>query len=220
MKRTVFIALIMLAVCGVAWGQQKPWSEWDKAAVDKMLNSSPWGQTQNETFAAELTAAIGLPDVQKRYYNYRIRLFSARPIREAFARQLMLANPRIQASQLENFVIGDYSEIIVVAVTIDGEDRRLTGPLMQDLAGATASTLKNKAYLERKDGARVFLEDYAPPGADGTGAKFVFPRMVNGKPFVAEGDEFLRFFADIGRGADMKWRFKLSDMMLNGKLEY
>jgi hypothetical protein len=219
MKRSLL--LFVLGLCLVAGTfAQKPWSEWDKKEVDKMLNGSAWGQTQNETFSAELTAAIGLPDVQKQYYNYRIRFFSARPVREAFARQLMLANPKVQASQLQNFVNGDYSEMIVVAVTVDGEDRRLTGPLGQDLAAARTDTLKNKVYLERKDGKRLFLQEYAPPGTDGTGAKFVFPRMLDGKPFLAADEEYVRFVGDVGRGTDIKWKFKIADMIYDGKLEY
>lgn len=220
MKRFLILMVAVLSVGITAVAQQKPWTEWDKKQVEKVLNGSAWGQTQNETFSGELTAAIGLPDVQKQYYNYRIRFFSARPIREAFARQLLLANPKIQSSQLENFVIGDYSDVIVVAVTVDGEDRRLTGPLQQDLAAATSATFKNKAYLQRKDGTKVWLESYAPPGNDGTGAKFVFPRNVDGKAFVTPTDEYISFFADIGRGADIKWKFKLADMTYDGKLEY
>ena len=186
-----------------------------------MLNKSAWGQTQAETDTSSLTAAIGTPGTNSEMtFNYRIRLFSARPIREAFARQVLLNNSKIQRSQLENFVIGDYSEIIVVAVTWDGADRRYTGIIGQAFEVASTGAIKNKVYLERKDGKRVELEEYARPATDGTGAKFVFPRMLEGKPFVSEGDEYFRFVADMGRGVRMNWRFKLSEMKYDGKLEY
>src|SRR5256885_9410045 len=38
-------------------------------------------------------------------------------------------------------------------------------------------SLKNVTYLERKDGKRLFLTDYRPPGSDGLGAKFFFTRI-------------------------------------------
>lgn len=226
MKRSAFLFVVILCVCGAAFAQQKPWSEWDKKEVDKMLNSSPWGQTQVEADTSEMTVKFGVnnqPDAannQALTFNYRIRFFSARPIREAFARRVMLAKPEIKAAQLENFVIGDYTEMIVVAVDFDGADRRFTGPIGQIFAGARTSTIKNTTYLERKDGKRIEIERYAPPSSDGTGAKFVFPRMLNDKPFVSGNDDVLRFVADLGRGVKMSWRFKLTDMTYNGKIEY
>jgi hypothetical protein len=222
--RCRFIPLVFLIAFGLvsALAQDaKPWHEWTKQDVEKILNKSAWGQVQSETDTSGITAAIGTPDPNSALtFNYRIRFFSARPVREAFARQVMLSNPKIQASQLQNFVIGDYSEVIVVAVTFDGADRRYTGIIGQTLDGATAATVQNKAYLERQDGKRVFAEDYAKPSSDGTGAKYVFPRIVDGKPFLTEKDQSIRFVADMGRGVQMSWRFKVADMFYNGKLEY
>lgn len=227
MKRIIYVLVLLGLISGIAAAQaQKPWSEWDKKQVEKMLTSSAWGVTQNETYAGQLTAQIGSGEPnQALTYNYRIRLFSARPIREAYARQVMLANPNVKASQLENFVIGDYSEDIVIAVTVDGTDRRTTAPVEKQLAVATTATLANFTYLERKDGKRVVLAEYAPPGSDGTGAKFRFPRMMDGKPFVS-GDETFRFVAGIPEAFGLpsvkaiSWRFKLSDLTYNGNLEY
>lgn len=222
------VSALMVAACltAVAFGQQKGWASWDKKEVDKMLNNSPWGQTQAETDTSEMTVTFGLnrqPDAannQAFTFNYRIRFFSAKPIREAFARGVILQQPSITPAQLQNFINGDYSEIIVVAVTTDGADHRYLNPIGTIFRGATPSTLKNKAYLERRDGTKVYIEDYSPPSADGSGAKFVFPRMLDGKPFAAGSDETLRFVADLGRGVKMNWKFKLSEMSYNGVIEY
>lgn len=240
MKRLAVFGLLIFAVSSVGFSQ-KPWSDWDKKEVEKMLNSSPWGQTQNETYADKMTVFGAREPSQALVYNYRIRLFSARPIREAFAKMVLLSNPKLTKGQLENFITGDYSESIVVALTFDGTDRRVTAPVEKFLSTATAATLANKAYLERKDGNRVWLEEYAPPSSDGTGAKFVFPRMMDGKSFVTGTDDVIRFVALISRGldlsrkgtdaattleervipvADVSWKFKVSDMTYNGKLEY
>lgn len=221
MKRSIIFTFLVFVLASAAAAQQKPWSQWDKKETEKMLNSSAWGQTQSETYSGQLTVQMGTGEPNQAItYNYRVRLFSAKPIREAFARNVMLANPNLRASQLENFVNGDYSESIVVAVMWDGFDRRVTGPIGQEFSSATTAVFKNKAYLERKDGKRIWLEEYAAPGSDNTGAKFVFPRMLDGKPFAADGDEFIRFVVDMERGANINWKFKLSEMMYNGKLEY
>jgi hypothetical protein len=90
----------------------------------------------------------------------------------------------------------------------------------QAFRSATSATLKNKCYLERKDGKRIFLEEYAQQGSDGTGAKFVFPRMVDGKPFLTERNDSIRFVAEFSSKIRVDRKFKVSEMMYDGKLEY
>jgi len=99
------------------------------------------------------------------------------------------------------------------------KDNRYTAVISERFASATTDSMMSKAWLERKDGKHLNISEYAAPSSDGTGAKFVFPRMVDGKPFVEAGDE-IRFVADMGRGVKVNWRFKVSDMNYNGKLEY
>ena len=84
----------------------------------------------------------------------------------------------------------------------------------------TAETLKGTCYLERNDGKRVFLTVYEPPTADQTGAKFVFPRSVDGQPFLHSEAESVRFVAEFNDKIKINRKYKLSDMMYNGKLEY
>lgn len=236
MRKLTFMLLFVALLSGMAVAQKsKPWTEWTKKDVDKLLNESAWGQTQTETDTSELTfrptaqtdaTRVGANRDEEGAKNqavdlkYRIRFFSAKPIREAFARKLILENPKIVPAQLQSFIEGDYSEMIVLAVTAESADRRYMGPVEQAFASATTGTLKNQAYLERKDGKRIFLEEYAQPGSDGTGAKFVFPRVVDGQPFLTAESDNVRFVADFGKGIKISWKFKLSDMTYNGKLEY
>jgi hypothetical protein len=57
--------------------------------------------------------------------------------------------------------------------------------------------LKDKVYLERKDGKRLALADYRPPGPDGMGAKFVFNRTLEGQPFLTPQSDNVRFSAQL-----------------------
>jgi len=240
MKNLKRLVLLVFAVCSLSIGaaaQKKSWADWDKKDVDKMLNTSGWSHVQHDTDTSEMMyqptssptsgndsrrssraasgATNGVVDV-----TYGIRFFSARPIREAYARNILLANPNIKPAQLQNFVDGDYSQAIVVAVTYDSTDQRSLGPVREAFGSATSEKLKNTVYLERKDGKRIFLDEYALPEKDGTGAKFVFPRLNEGHPFFEGNDETLRFYADLGKGVVVTWKFKLADMMYNGKMEY
>lgn len=259
-KRTSSVIGLMLVVLLVAAGvaaQNKSWKEWSKKDVEKLLNNSPWGQTQTDTDTSEMTFsptrpapsgsstretniatsstigrdAAGVTDNrgergatnQAAGVTYRVRLFSAKPIRQALVRFIILAQPNPSdqlLARLQPFIDVDYGGFIVVAVAVESSDRRFSGPVEQVFASAAADILKNKCYLQRKDGARVFLTDYERPTADGSGAKFIFPRDVDGKPFFSGPADTLRFVAELSDTVKVNRIFKLADTMYEGKLEF
>jgi hypothetical protein len=151
------------------------------------------------------------------------------------------------ANDLRAFAERNFDEWIVIAVTFDSTDGRYSGTSLQAFGSANVGVLKNKTYLERKDGKRLFLEDYKPPINDGLGAKFIFHRMEDGKPFISGDSGEVRFYCEIpsadrtdtntvqtaGGRTDpqgnmiavvktitLNMKFKVSDMMYEGKLEY
>jgi hypothetical protein len=156
--------------------------------------------------------------------NYRIRFFSAKPVREALARSIVLqrepSERELIIPQMQSLVDRNFEPWIVVIVNFDGEDGRLLGKTMQDFASATADGLKIKTYLERSDGKRIFLLDYRAPGSDGLGAKFVFSRLIDGQPFLTESSGTVRFVSEVGANVKLNRPFKVKDMMYHGKLEY
>ncbi len=91
---------------------------------------------------------------------------------------------------------------------------------MQAFNSAVIGTLKNNTYLKTKDGKRLFLQQYVAPSNDGMGAKFVFPRAVDGEPFVNANGGYLRFYSEVSPEIKLIMRFKLSEMMYEGVLEY
>src|ERR1051325_10453243 len=212
--------------------------------------------------------------------NYYVRLVSGRPVRQAFMRVITLAQKtpdRDLLKGLQSFVDRDFSDYIVVAVSFDSTDGRFSGPVLQSFAAANLGTLKNRTYLERKDGKRLFLMDYQAPindglGAkfifprmgyegfpgpvlqsfaaanlgtlknrtylerkdgkrlflmdyqapinDGLGAKFIFPRMVDERNFLTADSGSFRFVSEVGNQIKLNVTFKMSDLMYNGQLEY
>jgi hypothetical protein len=64
---------------------------------------------------------------------------------------------------------------------------------------------------------RVFLQEYRPPSGDGMGAIFIFPRIVNSKPILDRKSGEVRFYGEFPR---LNMRFKVSDLMYEGVLEY
>jgi hypothetical protein len=245
MLRLGFAVLLIGILVSVAPAQKtKPWTEWSKKDVEKTLNDSAWGQTQSEGEGSRSdtnTSAITQVAAQRAAerdisrsgesgeskptmsIKYRIRLLTARPIREAFARQVVLSKenpPEELTQQLQGFIDRDFNDYIIVAVTAETNDQRLGTSLLQTFNKLTTEMLKDIAYLERKDGKRLPIQDYRAPAADGMGAKFIFPRVLNGQPFVADEKDAVKFVIQVNDKTKINARYKLSDMAYNGKLEY
>jgi hypothetical protein len=242
---------LVLALCtlsALAQQKEKSWTELTEKDIIKILNDSPWGQTQTEgssetPSASSAITAVTTPhrdservmssnDASRtesgqpktdRTVRYRARFLSAKPVRAAFARYVLLKKGQADealSTQLQGFVDRDFGDYVVVAVMAEAADPRLVGPTMQFLNSTTAEALKEKVYLERKDGKRLMLADYRPPGPDGMGAKFVFMRKVDGQPFLNAQSDNVRFFAQFSEKLKLNVRYKVSDMMYDGKLEY
>ena len=241
----VVLTLMLLAVvvAETAIGQKQPqsWKEWTKKDAEKILNDSPWSHFQVDTDLSEMffqpttdaRTSGRAPNANSRLeqgatnqatsIKYGIRFFSARPVRQAFIRIMQLGqkdlNPEM-AARMNSFAEVLSEDAIIIAVTTEGTDKRSLGKAMQIIESAATGTLKNSTYLERNDGKRLFLEQYVPPGKDGFGARFIFPRMVNERPFLSPEINDVRFVAEFGTSIKLNMRFKVSDMMLDGKLEY
>ena len=114
MRTVVSACLVALMFACLAVAQkQKPWTEWTKKDVDKTLNDSAWGQTQTEggTGASQSTDSaitqVAAPRSSDRqlstrqgesgegkpvgYVKYHVRFLSAKPVRAAFARLVLLS---------------------------------------------------------------------------------------------------------------------------------
>jgi len=247
MKKVLFSCLLLILFAFTAPAQKtKPWTEWSQKDAEKIWNDSSWAQTQTEgggveestqTSAISSTTAARESQVRNASaaakagesgekkeaaaIHYRVRLLTAKPIRAAFVRLVELQGaPAERVAQLRTFVDRDFGDYIVVTITADGSDQKRKLAVGQVLGNADANALKDVTYLERKDGKRVQLVDYRAPVEDGLGAKLVFPRTVDGQPFIDANSGEVRFSMDLGKLVKINRRFKVSDMMYEGKLEF
>ena len=217
---------------------QKPWTEWTQKEAEKVLSSSPWAQEQVDTDTTEMFFSPTNDGRSGRGTNpegrlesgarnqpvnvkFIVRFFSARPVRQALARLMVLKNNPEPAmmERLQAFANVKSEESIILTLTVDSPDRRYLGPATQAMNSAITATLKNETYLER-DGKRHFLHEYIPPGQDGFGARFIFLRNVEDKPFISGNSGEVRFFTKYSNGMKIDRRFKISDMMYEGQIEY
>src|SRR5262245_55681511 len=128
MKKLVVAIMFFFAFVIIAEAQKKtkPWDEWNEQEVQKMLNDSTWGQTQTDTNTSEMTFSPSNQNVQNRSrdaegqynqavnLNFRIRLLSAKPIRQAFARGVAMKKPEL-LEKLRAFADQKSDQYIVVA---------------------------------------------------------------------------------------------------------
>jgi hypothetical protein len=207
--KSMFFVFAFAAFCVAAAAQDasKPWGDWSKKDVEKILNESAWGQTfSQEGPEAVETRAISNPSQGLQRSG---ESGEARPN----------ASPELK-TQLQGFIDRDFGDYLVVAFSIESADERMTKGAMMGLSRLTVEGLKDKVYLERKDGKRATLTDYRAPGEDGMGAKFIFSRTLDGKPFIAEDADTVKFFFQLSDKQKISMRYKVAGMVYGGKLEY
>ena len=245
MKKLSFSILLLATAITFTTNAQKnlkPWQEWSRKDAETILNDSSWGKTQIETDTSEMMfRPQAAPNVRTGESNadprrderggatnqatdikYRIRFLSAKPIRQAFARMIALdqqtEDPKVK-KYMDDFVERKFDRWIAVSVGFESRDQRFSGKAIQAFASATTGSLKNNTYLERKDGKRLYLQIYQAPSADGLGAKFIFERIVDERPFLNTESGEVRFVSEIAN-VNLNVRFKVAEMMYDGKLEY
>ena len=254
LKRIAFVAAVACMTAAAVGAQKsaKPWAEWSKNEVRKILDDSPWGQTQVETDTSEMfytptnqgqgrgqggsrALATGSPTPdpmgtgraaegalnQATSVKFHIRWLSARPVRQAMAREASLAQGGAVSDSLRAFVDSPSDKRVVIAVTFEASDQRFGGKVMQAFNSAVTSSLKNATYLERKDGQRIFLREYFPPQQNALGAAmFVFPRTHGEGPLLTRDSGDVRFVAEFSKTLKLDMKFKVSEMIYDGRLEY
>jgi len=241
-RLVVLLACAVLLSSSLVFGTQKtekPWTEWTQKEAEKMLSSSPWAQTQVDTDTSEMffsptndpargrttdNAGTRLESGARNQavnVKFIVRFFSARPIRQALVRTMELKQKpdADTAERLHAFANVQSGESIILTLSFETTDQRYGGQAMQTMGSAVTATLKNETYLER-DGKRQFLHEYIPPGKDGFGARFIFLRMMDEQPFINGNAGEVRFVTKYPNGMKVDRRFKLADMVLDGKPEY
>jgi hypothetical protein len=237
--------LLMCALIAPAQWDKKPYTQWPERDAQKLLNDSPWCKTQTFTDNPQATnAATGRPDPNASRIdvivnvNFRIRFFSAKPVRQAVCRLIELEQKgkvsEDLAARLKALATSEFRDHIVVTVVTDAD--RASARLQEAMAllsSRSTAHLKNNTFLEVK-GQKVFLQEYQPPRSDGFGARFLFPRLVNGLPFITPETDEVRFYSELSDGAvarpvgasgapliyTLNVRFKVSAMNFQGRLEY
>lgn len=208
---------------------EKPFVNWKHEEVVKMLEDSPWSAKVVLTEQRQGRETRNVGGEMEVYHTYTVRLFSALPVRQAYVRMFQLMNKYDELSKEDKQAfdqkfapaLRDFGDQVIVNLDFATNDRQASMEVDRQLKQMTADQLKQGAYLISDRLGRVALLNYFPPSPDGTGAKFVYPRTVDGKPLVAPEDKELKFELWVpGTWHKVYHVWKVKDLILDGKVVY
>ena len=236
----ILVLLLAFSLNTPAQWDKKPYAQWSEREASKVLSDSPWAKTQvfttpSVSYNTGISGSSGVggaragkpPDrpTDALHVNFRVRFLSAKPIRQAASRMIEIkkkgSGGEEMAEMLKNFASGEFLEYIIVSIDVDADD---PGQNVQEakslLYKRGTAELKNNTFLEIKGGKRIFLQEFQTPKSDGLGARFIFPRLVDGNPFITPESEEIHFFTELSSTYRIDRRYKTKDMMFEGKFEY
>jgi hypothetical protein len=230
-RRVIATAFFTIVTVGFLLAKEKwddvPFQQWNRNLTVKLFNDSPWAQSL--TYSSELgTGAQGLNEA---HYNFVVRVFSSLPMREAYVRMLQLMNnydglPAERQKDFDARVTSpmlnlNVSDEVVIAVSFQTNDPNADRELKRFFSTASTETLSQQAYIYSPQAGRVDLKKYVPPGSEGIGARFIYSRVVNGKPMLNPGDREMRFELWINPiNQQLRAGFDSRKMVYKGELSY
>jgi hypothetical protein len=209
LRAAVFSGVIVVIITGTGLSlraqvglPEKPFNQWSKDEVKKILTDSIWaktqtvrlqrrsqvrsiaGQTESETLSGkgELTSAEDPLE-----YKFTLRLHSALPIRQALLRQEQLKWNYEKRSLAERKAFDAEgskalldcpvcADFYVLSVGFGSENSSGNDLIHQWFGSATLPLIKDYITLANDRGERRALMDFIPPKKSGDDVFFIFPR--------------------------------------------
>jgi hypothetical protein len=224
--RLAFISTIALAgFCHLS--AEDSFRSWSLPKAVEILTESPW--VRQETFTRVVGGiGSGIRGEKEIYSTFFVRLLSAEPVRKAYARikLINLGYDRLPddkkekvEQEVEQAIELDVSQWVVVALSFRSNNPNQEASFNRFLERQTLETMKTRAYLSTERIPRIQLNAYYPPKEASVGAKFVFPRIIDGSPVASTEDSEVIFeFDPPGNEPVLRAIFPVKDMIKSGKL--
>lgn len=232
MLRTLLFVILspLVAFSAASWASLEPFSSWSLDQAVKVLNDSPWAR--RETFTRVIHGVgSGISGEKEIYNTFYVRFLSARPVREAYARVQQIQHGydgmaphdrrKFEALQSSNLDM-DVSRWIVLSVSFRSNDPNEESAIRRFFQSETVETLKTKAFLSTPSCPQVELEAYFPHREESVGAKFIFPRDINGTPVIGRDcpSVTLELLDVPGTESRLRARFDVKPMKVGDRLVF
>lgn len=254
-KQSILLSLIFILLASVAASAQDFWmtksyARWDEKEIEKMLNDSPWAQSQKIRVQIEgrVNAAAGsvvgnvslAPTIGNTVnnsstaptidYTYTLRLRSAVPIRQAIVRKNALNQKEPNRKQLEEFekrqsgilACPACQDNYVVTLSAKSNENKNYDPVYEFFGKARFEDLKRYVVLLNDKGKKRELVHFIQPKTAGDEAVFFFPRSdAQGNPlFTAESKELIFNATNNQISQATNFKMKIAPMIIDGKIEF
>ena len=126
---------------------------------------------------------------------------------------------RFKEAQSANLDL-DVSRWIVVSVSFRSNDPNEESSVRRFFQSETVKTLKTKAFLSTPTCPQVEISAYFPQSEESVGAKFVFPREIDGLPVITRdcSSVTLELLNVPGAGSGLHATFKVEPMIVDDRL--
>ena len=249
MRQVVVSAVFVLCCCllfaGKFW-EDKPYQEWSAKDVERMLEKSPWAQSQTIStalpgsgdFPSQPGSEGSAPSIGTRLPGAGDDISAARSnqqhmsdrkVTRQYRMRFQSARPirmaQAQFSLLNGKTTPDKAKTHVETDPAGGEIVVVLGVAAgqdgSELDAATTDVLKNETYLLVNPGKRrIHLKQYLTPAEmGGVEGVFIFPRAEDGNDAVTVQDKQVRFVTKLSKQTKLNRSFKIKDMIFDGKLE-
>lgn len=223
---------LVLLVCGSLllfagqknYWESKPYTEWSAQEVENLLKDSPWtktvllntgpehglvsgGQRGYEGGDSETPSGGG---TLSRATTRLVATWLTRPIREAMARRLMLADPAASKDRIEKLLHPNdqFLVFLVTGWTLGWQLDR----------NAAIERFKKETVLLKKNKVKIPLADTVLPQRRDDPLYLRFEREMDGKPVLTAEDQEVTLVLRVGEDT-YRLRFKLAEMLIRNKLE-
>jgi hypothetical protein len=218
------VALLAPALAAEGFWHKKKYLEWSQKDVQKMLNDSPWAKPfefhpptsgDKEELPGRATCEACSGGNPNRYGTELpetmmivIRWQSALPVKQAMVKARFGAEAANTPEAAQFLARQEVFYVVGVA--------SLPAQLLPD----APEKLKAKAVLKRKNKPPLAAAQVKSGAIENNLAAvyFAFPRTENGAPAVAVEDGEIEFALELGSN-DISRKFRLKDMLFDGKLE-
>lgn len=200
-------AALFLSFKQPSW-ETKDYLSWSEKDCKEVLNTSPWvvktefskssmlGDSNSRMVNRETGGTVGMQvpfDKKEIKTLLEFRVATAKPIKMAFTRLMLLSDPSNQAlkEQVQAMVDRAESKIVFhISFSASPADKTVLKDLTDYFANAKLSDFQGNTYLQTSPDAQVPIVDYWASSPQRPNPVFVFPRTdASGKPFFSGQEE-------------------------------
>lgn len=228
----------------------KSYKRWNEKEVEKMLNDSPWAQSQKirvqiggrvNVVAGSVVGNISLaPSIGNSVdtastspsidYTFTLRLRSAIPVRQAIVRRNELEKNKLDKKELESFEKRQSGILdcpacqanYVLTLSAESSENKNYDPVYEFFGRARLEDLKRYIVLQNDKGEKRELVYFTPPKIAGDEAVFFFPRFdKKGNPLFTAGNKELIFNLTNNQiSLATNFKIKIAPMLIDGGVEF